>query len=585
MLLCVVGINVCFGWWSVKQERAITKPYFVADADFAASVAALSARSARRAAAAKASAPLDRPHPVYLSTVYGICLTQTLAGAFVSGSILCAQAVQRRVRERRAQALRHAKKNRRAAKPRAATTATARTSAKQSEEAQRTVLTRRDVSEMLALGFSNIFGTSLGYAAMRRLSYPVALTAKMCKMLPVMFVGFCWYGTRYSTRKMASCLLITGGVIAFFVLENRINATGAVGTNGTASTNTTSAVGKSGGGAPAKHAGGGAPSSFLGMTLLLLNLLMDGYTNSTQDVLVKRHRWSGAPLMMWTNLVSSICAVCVLLMLEFGEELWYWLVSMARDAVAAALRSPSASHAGLVASALQWISSVVPAAPRTAAAAATSATAAVGVRESLVPFHDLSHFIAFLTHCPEARHDVLLLSLLNALGQLFIFHTISVFGTLALTAMTLLRKAGSVILSIVVHGHPVQGGQWASLGAVFVGVLGEGYVNIQEASLRQGRATAAAKKAVPSSSASASTSPSPTPAPQGAPRTSAVGKNGEEEGGGQLTKRVAGVTSIRDATAAAQPNLALTAAAAGADGREAAAPAAALPGLRARRGR
>ncbi|KAK7195637.1 UDP-galactose transporter [Novymonas esmeraldas] len=445
MLLCVVGINVCFGWWSVKQERLITKPYFIEDAALAAATAAAARGHGihhTSAAAAAAAAPAGRPHAVYISTVYGFSLAQAVAGVVVSAPLLGAMALLRRrqtpprppqeEQQRRGRA-RHGGRGGDAAGL-----------ARQSGGGGRrdaAVVGWRDVCEMLSVGFSNVFGSSLGYAAMRRLSYPVALTSKMGKMLPVMLVGFAWYKTRYPAKKVASCLLITVGIVAFFVLENRAttNAATASTSRSGASSSTTSS------------------SSALGMALLLLNLMMDGYTNATQDVLVRRHSWSGATLMLWTNMASATCALAVLAALEVGERPWSSLTAYWHD------------HTTTT----------------------TTAAAAAAAARSVVPFHDLSNFFTLLAHCPEACHDVLLMSLLNAVGQLFIFHTISVFGTLALTAMTLLRKVGSVLLSIAVHGHHVQPAQWASLGAVLIGVVGEGYVNIQEASLRQSRAAAA----------------------------------------------------------------------------------------------
>ncbi|CBZ27066.1 conserved hypothetical protein [Leishmania mexicana MHOM/GT/2001/U1103] len=475
MVLCAIGINLCFGWWSIKQERAITKPYFIADSAFAASMTATAASThdARRAAAvaaAKSNAPPGKPHVVYLSTVYGISLTQTLAGAIVSAALLGMNSLLRRLMrsyQQRSASQRGVKANVSAAL----------------DQNQSTVLSRRDVREMLAMGFSNIFGTSLGYAAMRRVSYPVALTAKMGKMLPVMLVGFVWYRARYPAKKIGACLLITSGVIAFFLLESRI-------TSSASASSATAAGSSSNTGTSAKRGAASSSSSLLGMALLLLNLLMDGYTNSTQDILVERHRWSGASLMMRTNLVSVGCALSLLFALELGEQPWSWLASFSHHTVTLAMRSLPMPNSALGRVFAAWLER----------ASGVSAT-------SVVPFHDLSHFLAFLVHCPEARHDVFLMSLLSALGQLFIFHTITVFGTLAMTAMTLLRKSGSVILSIVVHGHTVQNAQWVSLGAVFIGVVLEGYINIQEASLRQGQATAkraapreAAATAIPSSS-------------------------------------------------------------------------------------
>lgn len=438
MLFCVVGINMCFGWWSVKQERVIKQPYSIP-------VAAVIV------AATGDAAPQTKS--VLLATTYGITLLQTLMGFLVSAVLLGFRSIAHRLVDRGSK--------------------TASTPAQGTSEAHRSSgsrprLTVRDVPELLAMGFSNIFGSSLGYAAMRRLSYPISLTSKMCKMLPVMFVGFVWYHTRYPARKIVACFLITGGVIGFALWDQHSS--------------------------PASASTATPSSSLLGLLLMVVNLLMDGYTNSTQDVLVKRHRWGGATLMMWTNLVSVVCVSCVLAVLECGAQPWTWLASSVDLLFSSLSRSSTSS-------------------------AETGAVSTFSGALSILPFHDFSHFISFLVHCKEARHDLLLMSLLNAVGQLFIFHTISLFGTLAVTAMTLIRKSGSVLLSIYVHGHAVQPAQWAALSSIFVGIVAEGYSNVQDASRRQQRpppaltsssSAAAAARATPApSSESVSVTPKP----------------------------------------------------------------------------
>jgi solute carrier family 35 (UDP-galactose transporter), member B1 len=408
MLFCLIGINLCFGWWSVKQERVIKKPYAVMILH------------------ANAAAP--QTEILFLTTTYGISLSQTMTGFLVSAMLLGFHSI---VRQRTG--------GRETASPPPTDAGNAEPAATYpGRPPTTTALTLHDAPVLLAMGFSNLFASSLGYAAMRHLSYPVTLTAKMCKMVPVMLVGSVWYHIRYPARKVVSCLVITGGVLAFALQDQRSHGSSDKRAKTGAAETTLS-------------------SSLLGAVFMLMNLLMDGYTNSTQDMLVKRHRWSGPLLMMWANLVSFVCALFVMVLLECGEQPWTWLCASV-DLLFAAL-------------------------PR--GAAGGSVMKPTHARLSFVPFHDLSNFLGFLAHCEEARHDVLLMSLLNAVGQLFIFHTISLFGTLAVTAMTLVRKAGSVLLSIYVHHHSMQPSQWAALLTIFVGIVGEGYSNVQDASKRQ----------------------------------------------------------------------------------------------------
>lgn len=177
-----------------------------------------------------------------------------------------------------------------------------------------------DVYLLFLVGFTNVFATSLAYAAMRRLSFPVVLTMKMSKMIPVMVVGFCYHHTHYHTRKVLACLLITIGILTFYLLDEssysqktvprnseRINYKNGNNAMFNTSIGTTSSSNVSSNDILPSvdlldNLSSNAtihnkpqllafyPSSgVIGLFLLLANLIMDGFTNSTQDVLVKKH--------------------------------------------------------------------------------------------------------------------------------------------------------------------------------------------------------------------------------------------------------------------------------------------------------
>ncbi|CUI14860.1 membrane-associated protein, putative [Bodo saltans] len=244
------------------------------------------------------------------------------------------------------------------------------------------------IKNVLLIGLCAATASPFGYAAMSRLSYPIVLTVKMGKLLPVVIVGTFWHRTKYSIEKYVTVLLITSGVIAFTFLEESHEREDT-----------------------------GRSSSLLGFLLVFINLLVDGFTCSTQDVLVKRHHFSGNRVMFVTNLCASLFAGVALVTME------------------------------------------------------------------LLPSNDitspqLSSAMAFFMQQPEAFQDVATMGILNALGQFFIFQTIALFGTLTMTTMTLMRKVGSVLLSIYIHNHSVSGSQWGALVVVFVGVLLETSINI-----------------------------------------------------------------------------------------------------------
>lgn len=179
-----------------------------------------------------------------------------------------------------------------------------------------------DVYLLFLVGFTNVFATSLAYAAMRRLSFPVVLTMKMSKMIPVMVVGFFYHHTRYPTRKVLACLLITVGILTFYLLDENSYSQKAMSRpgnkdkynnvdNATFNARTATNYNSKGNNSsndflpsvnlldnPSSTATNHGktrqiffwPSSgVIGLFLLFANLVMDGFTNSTQDVLVKKH--------------------------------------------------------------------------------------------------------------------------------------------------------------------------------------------------------------------------------------------------------------------------------------------------------
>ena len=64
-------------------------------------------------------------------------------------------------------------------------------------------------------------------------------------------------------------------------------------------------------------------------------------------------------------------------------------------------------------------------------------------------------------------------ALCSAIGQSFIFFTISTFDPLVTTTVTTTRKIFSVLLSIFLHGHAINEIGWAGIGCASLGIIGE----------------------------------------------------------------------------------------------------------------
>lgn len=78
--------------------------------------------------------------------------------------------------------------------------------------------------------------------------------------------------------------------------------------------------------------------------------------------------------------------------------------------------------------------------------------------------------VQFCKQHPEAAWDILIYCLCGAVGQNFIFLTISRFGSLANTTITTTRKFVSIVVSSLLSGNPLSTKQWGCVVMVFSGL-------------------------------------------------------------------------------------------------------------------
>lgn len=172
-----------------------------------------------------------------------------------------------------------------------------------------------------------------------------------------------------------------------------------------------------------------ATSSTWGLFLLSINLLFDGLTNSTQDHIFATHRpYSGPQMMVAQNLLSTVLTIVYLLL------------------------SP------LLPSSLSF---------------STSNTTASASSE-------LPSAISFISRNPSVLPALLAFSACGAIGQIFIYYTLSHFSSLLLVTVTVTRKMLTMMLSVVWFGHRLSGMQWVGVGLVFGGVGAEGWIQRRE---------------------------------------------------------------------------------------------------------
>lgn len=84
--------------------------------------------------------------------------------------------------------------------------------------------------------------------------------------------------------------------------------------------------------------------------------------------------------------------------------------------------------------------------------------------------------VEFCKQNPEAAWDIFLYCLCGAVGQNFIFLTISRFGSLTNTTITTTRKFVSIVVSSLLSGNPLSVKQWGSVVMVFSGLSYQIYI-------------------------------------------------------------------------------------------------------------
>jgi UDP-galactose transporter B1 len=229
-----------------------------------------------------------------------------------------------------------------------------------------------------------------------------------------MLMNVVLYRRKFSSHKYLVVFLVTAGITVFMSFGNE---------------------------KPKKTSSSGASestpyASLIGIFYLLVNLALDGATNSTQDEIFSRYKLTGQQMMFWINIFCTMLAV------------------------------------GLSVLPLPYIPVIHP--------------SSGGQSE----FMDA---LAFIHTHPSVVMPLAQFALTGSLGQLFIFETLQHFGSLTLVyvamlcvvemhsdviirTITLTRKLFTMLLSVVVYNHQLTLGQWLGAAIVFAGISVEAFV-------------------------------------------------------------------------------------------------------------
>ena len=86
---------------------------------------------------------------------------------------------------------------------------------------------------------------------------------------------------------------------------------------------------------------------------------------------------------------------------------------------------------------------------------------------------ELTSGYKFCEKNPVILQKILKFGLASAIGQSFIFYTITNFDALVTTTVTTTRKIFSVLLSIFINGHQLSNQGWGGIALASAGILSE----------------------------------------------------------------------------------------------------------------
>ncbi|KAF9561309.1 UDP-galactose transporter [Agrocybe pediades] len=245
----------------------------------------------------------------------------------------------------------------------------------------------------------SVFITSaapFGFAALSYISYPAMVLGKSCKLVPVMIMNVLLYRRKFAPHKYLVVLLVTVGITIFMGMGNDKKKGKSQG-NGTQT----------------------PYANLIGISYLLINLALDGATNSTQDEIFTRHKVTGQQMMFWINIFCTLLTTFLSVL------------------------------------PLPYIPVIHP---------------------SEGGESELLGALTFIKEHPSIVVPLLQFAITGALGQLFIFETLQHFGSLTLVTITLTRKLFTMLLSVIVYNHKLTVGQWFGAAVVFGGISVEAFV-------------------------------------------------------------------------------------------------------------
>ena len=281
---------------------------------------------------------------------------------------------------------------------------------------------------------TSTFASPIGYMALKYITFPLMILTKSSKPVPVMLIGVTLYRRTFKWYQYVSVLLICGGISLYSAYGNKDSAERKGCINPGSSENTFLVAAMTSLEQIFEHT---VAKLVIGISLVLINLTLDGFTNNEQDKLFSTYNGEihNVQMVAYVNIWQTIIILSLL-----GSQYLYYL----------SFNNETNSEIYLA--------------------------------------------MDMFAKSPELRSDILRFCVCAGFGQFLIFGVMESYGSLVWITISITRKLFTILNNIYWFNHRVRIEQWCGIFICFAGMLLETIMKYQEPAKKAAVTSAVEKK-------------------------------------------------------------------------------------------
>ena len=285
---------------------------------------------------------------------------------------------------------------------------------------QTNVVKKSNFSVYLKASLTSTFASPIGYMALKYITFPLMILTKSSKPVPVMLIGVTLYRRTFKWYQYVSVLLICGGISLYSAYGSKDSKKIEECMNPGSSENSFLIAAM----AYLQQIFEPTLSKLvIGISLVLINLTLDGFTNNEQDKLFDAYKGEihNVQMVAYVNIWQTIIILCLL-----GSQYLYY----------SSFNHETNSEIYLA--------------------------------------------IDMLSKCPELRSDIFRFCVCAGFGQFLIFGVMENYGSLVWITISITRKLFTILNNIYWFNHKVKPEQWCGIFICFAGMLLETVMKYQK---------------------------------------------------------------------------------------------------------